>query len=105
MDAFEYGELAEKRAASGERSMEFFRSDSLSMGVFELPAGSTDEQQPHNEDEVYVVMSGRATVRVADEDRPVRTGSVIFVAKEIEHRFHDIEEDLSVLVLFAPPKT
>jgi mannose-6-phosphate isomerase-like protein (cupin superfamily) len=49
------------------------------------------------------VISGRGTIRVADEDRPVKAGSLVFVAAEVEHRFRDIEEDLRVLVFWAPP--
>ncbi len=49
------------------------------------------------------MITGRGTIWVADEDRPVRAGSLVFVAAQVEHRFHDIEEDLRVLVFWAPP--
>jgi mannose-6-phosphate isomerase-like protein (cupin superfamily) len=49
------------------------------------------------------VISGRATIRVAGEERVVKAGSLVFVAAGVEHRFHDIEEDLRVLVFWAPP--
>lgn len=75
---------------------------SLSMGLYALPAGGVDPQQPHTEDEVYYVVSGRATIRVGEEDRPVESGSVVFVEARVEHRFHTITEDLTVLVFFAP---
>lgn len=67
------------------------------------PAGSIDRQRPHQEDEVYYVISGRGTIRVADEERGVKAGSLVFVAAGVDHRFHDIEEDLRVLVFWAPP--
>ena len=67
-----------------------------------LAAGSTDTQSPHAEDEIYYVVSGRGAIDVAGERRPVQPGSIVFVAKEVEHRFVDIEEDLSLLVFFAP---
>ena len=98
-------ELLERHTAAGTRSLEFFRGPSLSMTIYRLPAGSTDEQQPHNEDEVYYVVDGRAQFRVEDEDRPVEPGSVLFVGKHVEHRFHAIEEDLTTLVFFAPAKS
>jgi mannose-6-phosphate isomerase-like protein (cupin superfamily) len=41
---------------------------------------------------------------VADEDGPVRAGSVVYVAAGVDHRFHSIEEDLEVLVFWAPPR-
>nr|MCU0494980.1 cupin domain-containing protein [Chloroflexaceae bacterium] len=50
----------------------------------------------------YVVMRGRGVIRVANEDRPVAAGSVVFVAAGVEHRFHSISEELAVLVVFAP---
>ena len=72
------------------------------MGLYQLPAGGTDPQSPHTEDEVYYVVSGAAKIKVADEDRAVQAGSIVYVAKKLEHRFHSIEEDLTVLVFFAP---
>lgn len=104
MTAFELSELAQKRADSGEMWLEFFRasSQSLSMGLYVIPAGGTDPQSPHGEDEIYYVVSGRGKIQVKNEDRPVQTGSIIFVAANDEHHFHDIEEDLSVIVFFAP---
>jgi mannose-6-phosphate isomerase-like protein (cupin superfamily) len=102
MDAFEYQSLLEQQAQSGNRYLEFIRVPSLSAGLYVLPAGSEDTQQPHTEDEVYYVIQGRASIRVGDEDRPVQTGSTIYVSANVEHRFHSIVEDLRVLVFFAP---
>lgn len=98
-------DLLERHTAAGGRSLEFFRAPALSMTIYRLPAGSTDEQQPHNEDEVYYVVDGRGQFRVVDESRPVGPGTVLFVEKHVEHRFHSIEEDLTLLVVFAPAKT
>ncbi len=50
-------------------------------------------------------MRGRAQIRVGKEDQTVSEGSVVFVAAGVEHRFHDIAEDLAVLVVFAPPES
>jgi quercetin dioxygenase-like cupin family protein len=47
-------------------------------------------------------VSGKAQIRVAEEDRAVQAGSIVYVAKNIEHRFHSIEEELTVIVFFAP---
>jgi mannose-6-phosphate isomerase-like protein (cupin superfamily) len=84
---------------------EFLRVPSMSAGVYVLPAGATDLQKPHHEDEVYYVIRGRARFTVESEDREVSAGNVIFVAAEVEHRFHDIVEELAILVLFAPAET
>lgn len=80
------------------------------MGLYVLPAGGVDPQSPHTEDEVYYVVSGRAKIKVVDEDQPVQAGfrqaqpasSIEYVAKDVEHRFHSIQEELRVLVFFAP---
>ena len=62
------------------------------MGVYHLPAGGVDPQSPHTEDEVYYVVSGRAQIRVGDEDRSVGPGSIVYVAANVQHRFHTIED-------------
>ena len=102
MDAFELGDLQRELAASGRLYHEFLRTHDLSVGLYVLAAGATDPQGPHTEDEVYHVVSGRARIRVGDEDRSVTAGSVVFVAADVEHRFHDIEEELVLLVVFGP---
>jgi mannose-6-phosphate isomerase-like protein (cupin superfamily) len=70
--------------------------------MYVLPAGSTDTQTPHAEDEIYVVVRGEATVQIGNEHSPVRPGDLIFVPSEVEHRFHDMTSDLELLVVFAP---
>ena len=102
MQAFELGQLKQQRSKIGKLYMEFLKVPDLSMGLYELPAGGTDPQSPHTEDEVYYVVQGRARIMVGDDDRAVQAGSIVYVARNIEHRFHSIEEDLSVLVFFAP---
>ena len=102
--AFELAQLISQHADSRKLYLEFLKVPDLSMGIYILPAGSTDPQSPHTEDEVYYVVSGRAKIKVADEDRDVQAGSVVYVAKNVEHRFHSIEAELTILVFFAPPE-
>lgn len=102
MRAYELAQLLSQREASNKLYLEFLKVPDLSMGLYVLPAGGTDPQSPHTEDEVYYVVSGRAKIKVADEDREVQAGSIVYVAKNVEHRFHSIEEELTVLVFFAP---
>ena len=102
MDAWELDELEAARAGSGRLYHEFISVPDLSGGLYVLEAGATDPQSPHTEDELYVVMSGRGRVMVGGEVRPVQPGSVVFVAAGVEHRFHDIEERLVLLVAFGP---
>ena len=102
MQAFELAQLISQRASSNKLYLEFLKIPDLSMGLYVLPAGGTDPQSPHTEDEVYYVVSGRAQILVAEENRPVQAGSLVYVEKNIAHRFHSIEEELTVLVFFAP---
>ncbi len=104
MDLFEISDLLSRREESGQLYLEFFEAPTMSIGVYELAAGSTDPQQPHTEDEVYYVVGGTGQVLIDGEDSDIGPGSVIFVAAGVEHRFHRITEDLKLLVVFAPPR-
>ncbi len=101
-EAFDVERLEAEQAASGERYHEFLRVPALSCGMYRLPAGGTDPQRPHTEDEVYHVLHGRATLDLGDHEHLVHPGSVVYVPANVPHRFHSIEEDLQVLVFFAP---
>ena len=105
MEVFDGAELTARLARSGEAWTEFLRVPALSAGLYRLPAGAEDRQTPHHEDEVYVIIAGRASLRVEGEDRPVGPGSIAFVAAESEHRFHSIDEDLAAVVVFAPAES
>jgi mannose-6-phosphate isomerase-like protein (cupin superfamily) len=102
MDAFELADLAAEREATGRPYLEFITVPDLSAGLYVLAAGQPDLQQPHLEDEVYYVVSGRGKVAVGDDVRDDRAGSIVFVAATVPHRFHDIVEDLTLLVAFGP---
>jgi mannose-6-phosphate isomerase-like protein (cupin superfamily) len=84
------------------RYLEFLRAPAMSAGVYVLDAGATDRQSPHTEDEIYYVVRGRGRFRQGDQDAAVRTGDTLFVPAGEEHRFHAIEEELLLLVVFAP---
>jgi len=102
VEAFEVYDLLRELTTSGRLYHEFLRTHDLSVGLYRLPAGSTDPQSPHTEDEVYHVVRGRATITVGEEERPVSAGSIVFVGADVPHRFHDIEDELVVLVIFGP---
>ncbi|MEW6085530.1 MAG: cupin domain-containing protein [Chloroflexota bacterium] len=102
MLAYELAHLIQQQKDSNKLYLEFLKVPDLSMGLYVLPAGGTDPQSPHTEDEVYYVVRGRAQIKVADEDSAVQAGSIVYVAKNVEHRFHSIEEELTVIVFFAP---
>lgn len=82
--------------------IEHLRVEDLSVGTYSIPAGGTDEQEPHTEDEIYVVQQGRATLETANGSGEVGPGSVVYVPANEVHHFVDITEDFAVLVLFAP---
>ena len=90
------------REQSGRQYEEFLRVPTMSAGLYVLPAGAVDGQSPHTEDELYYVLQGTAMMKMGDEDIPVGAGSILFVEAGVEHRFHSIAEELSVLVFFAP---
>lgn len=83
---------------------EVHRSADLSIGIYAIPTGGYDAQTPHTEDEVYVVLAGRARLAGSEQTIDVGPGSVVFVGAGESHRFVDVHEPLSVLVVFGPPE-
>lgn len=81
---------------------EFLRVPAMSMGIYKLPAGSSDPQSPHTEDESYYVISGAAQIEIEGERHPIQPGDLIFVPANVDHHFVNITADLVVLVYFAP---
>ena len=98
-------ELLKAHKESGKLYHEFLRVPDMSAGLYILPAGSKDPQNPHNEDEMYYVISGKGKFYYDGEDVDVQAGSTLYVPKQVEHRFHNIEEDLVIIVIFAPAET
>ena len=104
MDAFAMTEIADQQRQNGEFYHEFLRKERLSVGLYVLEAGATDPQSPHTEDEIYYIVSGAGIIEVDGDARAVGAGAVIYVDARVAHRFHSITEDLSVIVVFAPPR-
>ncbi|MEU5214786.1 cupin domain-containing protein [Streptomyces sp. NPDC020807] len=104
MKAFRLDELEVERAANQGAYLQFLRERNMSVGLYALDAGALDPQQPHAQDEVYFVVSGRAAITVGEETTQVARGSVVYVPAGAPHRFHHISEDLKVLVVFSPPE-
>jgi mannose-6-phosphate isomerase-like protein (cupin superfamily) len=96
--------IARAQAAPDSYAGKVMQSDLLSVGLYLLPAGGTDGQSPHHEDEVYFAVRGRATLRVGTEDHPVQPGTLLFVPARAVHFFHDISEELVLVVFWAPPE-
>jgi mannose-6-phosphate isomerase-like protein (cupin superfamily) len=104
-DFWNIADLLDQRQKPGKRYFEFLRIPAMTAGVYALPEKATDPQSPHKQDEMYYVVSGRARFKAGDADQAVAAGSVIFVEANLEHRFYDIEEELAVLVFFAPAES
>jgi mannose-6-phosphate isomerase-like protein (cupin superfamily) len=94
------------RLAAGSGGYEIVHwSPGLELAVYVLVAPEPDKQQPHDDDEVYVVLEGSGILEVAGEQVELREGHAVFVPAGAEHRFVGYER-LSVLVIFekaAPP--
>jgi len=102
---FQLSQLEKQRTKVGKRYLEFLRIPVMSAGIYVLPAGGTDPQLPHKEDELYYVVRGKGRMQADSEDHAVEAGSVIFVAAGVKHRFYDIAEELFVLVFFVPAES
>ena len=105
MKAFRLDELEAERAANDGAYLQFLRERNMSVGLYALNAGEHDPQTPHRQDEVYVVVSGRASLTVGLETTQVARGSVVYVPAGVAHKFHHVSEDLRVLVVFSPPES
>jgi mannose-6-phosphate isomerase-like protein (cupin superfamily) len=104
MKAFRLDELEAERAANDGAYLQFVRERNMSVGLYALDAGETDPQRPHAQDEVYFIVSGRASITVGMETTTVGRGSVVYVPAMVAHKFHHITEDLRVMVVFSPPE-
>jgi mannose-6-phosphate isomerase-like protein (cupin superfamily) len=96
-------DAAKRRLQAGNGGYEIVHeSPGLEVGVYVLVAPEPDRQQPHEDDEVYVVIEGRGTLQVEDEELDLEEGQAMFVAAGAEHRFTGYES-LSLLVIFTRP--
>ena len=93
-------EAAKRRLQAGTGGYETVHdSPGLEIGVYVLVAPEPDRQQPHEDDEVYVVLEGRGTLDIEGTKTELREGNAIFVPAGAEHSFSGYEQ-LSVLVIF-----
>jgi quercetin dioxygenase-like cupin family protein len=96
------GTFTEPADGTGNHWAEQLRVADLSVGTYSIRRGGLDDQEPHAEDEIYVVTAGRARLTASGQSVQVGPGSVIYVAAGEVHKFTDVAEDLAALVLFAP---
>ncbi len=89
-------------ATTGPHWEEHLEVPDLSCGTYSLPAGGSDPQSPHTEDEIYLVSRGTATLWTPGGAVKMGPGDVAFVPAGEEHRFVDVREDFAVVVVFGP---
>ncbi len=102
MQHFDLTRMCSERGLRETPYLEFLRVPAMSAGLYRLPVGALDRQQPHEEDEVYYILKGRGMIQVGDESQSVESGIMVYVPAHTLHRFYAISEDLTILVLFAP---
>ena len=102
MDAAHLGNVTRELGPGGYEIL--LESPGLEVGVYELRAPEPDRQQPHEDDEIYVVLEGSGVLEVEGERLDANIGDALFVPARARHRFTDYER-LSVLVVFARPRT
>lgn len=98
---YQFAELDTKRSESKKSYLPFLNVSSLHCGIYTLAAGAKDGQQPHAEDEIYYVESGKAKIEIDGVDYALKPGSIVFVPAKVEHHFHSIEKELKTLVFFS----
>jgi len=91
------------RGAGPNHFIEHLRVPTLSVGTYSIPTDGVDDQVPHAEDEVYVATAGRGRFTAGTRTVDVEPGTTLFVGAGEDHRFHDVTEDLVLVVVFAPP--
>ena len=99
MHAFGVGSVVERLRAAGGGYEIVHESLGIELGVYVLVAPEPDRQQPHSDDEVYVVLEGSGVLEVEGEAVPVKEGDAVFVEAGADHRFSAYEQ-LAVLVVF-----
>jgi len=81
----------------------FINKQSLAAGVLVLEPEEEDTQEPHDSDEVYLILSGDGFLRIDNTDYDVSKNKLFFVAKDVEHHFHGNTKELKVLYFFGAP--
>jgi mannose-6-phosphate isomerase-like protein (cupin superfamily) len=97
--SFEIAEVRQRLAEAGGGYEVVHESAGLELGVYVLRAPEPDRQQPHDNDEIYVVLEGSGVLQVEGQDVRVHEGSAVFVEAGADHGFTAYEH-LSVLVIF-----
>ena len=98
---YEFDAINQQRAKDNKSYLPFLNVKTMHCGIYHLKAGAKDGQSPHTEDEVYYVESGKSKFHMDGEEFDVQPGTILFVPAHKKHYFHEITEDLSLLVFFS----
>ena len=101
MSHFPADELLQRLEAHDGDHIEIFETESMTVEMGRHEAGTAAPKNPHNEDELYYIVSGTGKVRVGDDVHAVESGDLVHVEPGVEHDFFDIEEEIQVLIVFA----
>ena len=102
---FTLASLEKTRQRSNSAWTEFLNTTTMSMGLYHVTTGTDDSKShtPHDRDEVYVGISGVGRLTVDQQEFEIEPGAIVYVKAGVKHHFHDVIEDLTVLVYFAGP--
>ena len=91
-----------KKDPQNERYKDLITHGSMSTGLYALR--EHDPQEPHTQDEIYIVASGSGEFLNDGERKPFRPGDIIFVKAGAEHRFENFTDDFQTWVVFWGPE-
>jgi len=86
----------------GKRFAERFAHGTLVVEIY-APSGS-DQQKPHNRDELYIVTHGTGEFVYQGDRVPFVPGDLLFAAAGVPHRFEHFSDDFSTWVIFYGPQ-
>jgi mannose-6-phosphate isomerase-like protein (cupin superfamily) len=95
-------EALQQLSDSKQLFLELFRHGTLSVEVYK--PNEKDHQQPHEQDEVYVIIAGEGDFYLDGKTSKFKTGDFLFVPAGLEHRFENFSDDFSTWVIFYGPK-
>ncbi|MFP4218852.1 MAG: cupin domain-containing protein [Salinarchaeum sp.] len=103
MESMQVDDLVEQLNEADEPSMEALRTAAMSVDVYSFEPGAEDPMHSHGEDEVYYVVSGSGSLNIEGDYQSVEEGDLIYVEPGTEHQFTDFEDELVMVVFYAPP--
>jgi mannose-1-phosphate guanylyltransferase len=92
-------EFVDELDAEESHYLDVLDEDSMRVEIARFP--NPAPKYPHDEDELYYIISGAGTARVGDEEFAITEGDLVYVERGREHAFVDVEEEITALIVFA----